>query len=237
MTAIIFDMDDTLYDRSEPFRKAYEELFENKYPAPVRELYFSCFWRGDEVFDAAQNGEMSMEEYYIYRFQKGFADKGISITAQEALQFQDMYSANQQKIEMSDTIKQLLDYCKEQGVVLGILTNGPTEHQGRKIRRLGLEKWVPQEKIVISASCGLAKPDKRIFEYAEQQMQLAGMEIYYVGDSYEKDIPGAALAGWKTIWLNKDRKELTKDMVQPDNMVYDEDGLFECIRRIVSCKV
>lgn len=50
-----------------------------------------------------------------------------------------------------------------------------------------------------------------------------------MGDSYEKDVLGAASAGWKAIWINKEKKEITKGMVQPDYMVYDENELYDCI--------
>ena len=42
MRAIIFDVDDTLYDQVIPFQKAYDELFKGCYEISVEELYKSC---------------------------------------------------------------------------------------------------------------------------------------------------------------------------------------------------
>ena len=39
MKAILFDVDDTLYDQVVPFQKAYEDLFEGRYDLKVEELY------------------------------------------------------------------------------------------------------------------------------------------------------------------------------------------------------
>lgn len=230
MKAILFDLDDTLYDRSDPFRKAYEEIYKGKYKVKARDLYLAVTRRGDEVFEAAQRGEMAMEASHIYRVKNGFADMGISISEEEALHFQQTYAAKQGEIEMAEPVKCMLEHCKRMGYFLGILTNGPTEHQWKKMRKLMVTNWIKEENVVISAACGMAKPDTRIFAYAEQKMELENMEIWYVGDSYKNDICGAAAAGWKTIWLNKDKKELGKDMVWPDYMVYDEEELSACIR-------
>lgn len=229
MKAIVFDVDDTLYDRSQPFREAYEELLEETYPAKFEELYRAVSRRGDEVFEAAQKGEMPMEESHIYRIRMGFADLGIDISREEALEFQHGYARRQGEIRLSPMMRKLLNRLSQSGIPMGLLTNGPVDHQERKIRKLGMEAWIPGDCVVISAACNLAKPDVRIFRYAEKKMDLEGKTVYYVGDSYEKDVLGAAAAGWKTIWINKEKKEITKGMVQPDYMVYDEKELYDCI--------
>ncbi len=229
MTAIVFDMDDTLYDRSLPFREAYEELFADKYPVDFEKLYRASKRRGDEVFEAAQKGEMPLEESHIYRFQKGFADLGVEVSREEALSFQRRYVQRQGEIRLSPVTTKMLDELARRGIPMGILTNGQVDHQGRKIGKLGLEKWIPMERIVISAACELAKPDVRIFQYAQKKLGIEGENVYFVGDSYEADILGAISAGWKTVWVNKEKKEITKGMTQPDYMVYDEEELYDCI--------
>ena len=230
MRALLFDLDDTLYDRSAPFRKAYEELYQGKYPAAARDVYLAVTRRGDEVFEASQRGEMPLRESHIYRVKHGFADMGIPMTDEEALHFQQTYEAKQGEIELPKAMKEMLECCKNAGIFMGILTNGPGEHQTKKIRKLGLQQWIDEEHVVISGNCGMVKPEKRIFDYTRETMGLGDAEIWYVGDSYEKDILGAAVAGWKTIWINREKKELTKGMVQPDQMVYDEEELLTYIR-------
>ena len=39
MKAVLFDVDDTLYDQVIPFQKAYEELFKGSFELSIEELY------------------------------------------------------------------------------------------------------------------------------------------------------------------------------------------------------
>ena len=39
MTAIFFDMDDTLYDQIEPFKKAYDTLFGDRFHVDIYDLF------------------------------------------------------------------------------------------------------------------------------------------------------------------------------------------------------
>ena len=69
MKAVLFDVDDTLYDQVIPFQKAYEELFKGSFELSIEELYKRSRYYSDEVFEATQRGEMSMEVRNDGRFQ------------------------------------------------------------------------------------------------------------------------------------------------------------------------
>lgn len=229
MKAIVFDVDDTLYDRSEPFRRAYAEMFGNLTENLVRELYWASCKRGDEVFEAAQTGRMPMEASQIYRFQKGFSDVGIQITDRQALDFQQIYAARQQEIVVPEGMKRVLDFCRLKKAPMGIITNGSTRHQWNKIHRLEMEKWIPEEWIVVSGECNIRKPDEKIFKYMEERMGLINGEYYYIGDSYANDMVGAVKAGWKTVWLNRQGLSVPDGEIQPDYRVKNEEELLSCV--------
>ena len=91
---------------------------------------------------------------------------------------------------------EILDYLKSRDVRISLITNGPYEHQLKKIRSLGLGKWIEEKDMIISSAVGISKPDERIFHMVCE----SGL---YVGDSYENDVIGAKKAGWDVIWLNK----------------------------------
>ena len=87
-----------------------------------------------------------------------------NITVKEAKDFQKEYEANQEKITISDGIREVLNFGKENNIKMGIITNGPTKHQSNKVNNLGLNKWISNKDIFISESEGVAKPDVQIFK-------------------------------------------------------------------------
>lgn len=90
-------------------------------------------------------------------------------------------------------MKQLI----ETGYRVGIITNGPEDYQWNKIRGLGLDRKIPEDRIFISGALGIAKPDPEIFAYANRKTGKEAQASLYIGDAMEKDIAGALAAGWQ----------------------------------------
>lgn len=229
MRAILFDVDDTLYDQVQPFRRAYEKLYK-KENEDIDRIFVASRKYGDEVFEASARGLITMEQMYIYRVREAFREYNLSISEEEALAFQRYYQEFQMDIRMSAEIEEMLGGLKGR-VKLGLITNGPTEHQWDKVRALGLTRWIPVQNVLISGEAGAAKPDRKIFDIAAERMELDIGETYFVGDSLKNDVTGAANAGWKTIWFNRRRKEPGEE-VKPDCTVYSEEELCELMRRL-----
>jgi putative hydrolase of the HAD superfamily len=218
MTAVLFDLDDTLYERLVPFRNAYEEKFGKKYTLSVEELFRANSRHSDEVFELSSAGAISMREMYIYRIQKAFQDLGISVGEEECLRFQEAYARQQKHLMLTEGIEELLCLCRDRGIPLGLITNGPASHQWEKVRNLKINDWIPQEHIFISGELGVTKPDVSIFRHAGNVMGISGQDIYYVGDSFRNDVMGASNAGWTPVWLNK-KRETPEQKVSPMHVV------------------
>ena len=227
--AILFDIDDTLYDLAQPFFMAYEKLYKDQYQVDLNALFLRSRVRSDEVYGQAMRGEISMPEMYIYRFQNAFRDLGIEITDEEALKFQDTYAGCQREIFLTEEMKAIFDECKEK-VSLGIITNGPVGHQWDKVNDLGLCQWISKEHVLISEEVGIAKPDAAIFEMAMERMGIEADEACFVGDSFACDITGAVNSGWSTIWFNRRNHKMPDHGVTPDYEVHSEEELRRLLR-------
>jgi len=232
--AILFDIDDTLYDQVVPFGKAVEKVFPGLTGVSHEKLFQRRGYHGEISFHMVLNQQMTMEEMYCYRVQKPLAEFGVVASDEEALAFQEAYEQYQKQLELSPVMEQLLAECHARGVLLGIITNGPAEHQMSKARTLGVQRWIPEERILVSGAVGIVKPDLRIFRIAEESMGLdpETMDIWFVGDSFANDIVGAAGAGWKTIWLNRRGKAMSQGDVVPDVVVHTDEELLEAIKEI-----
>lgn len=209
-TAVLFDVDDTLYDQTVPFKEAYAEYFGAEPAVPADVIYPVTRKYSDRVYSRAMAGEITMEEMYIYRVQKAFGEFDISITDKEALDFQKIYAGRQRHIHMSPLMERILSFCSEKAE-LGIITNGPSAHQWNKVKSLRAERWVPHENIFVSADVGAEKPERKIFDCAKRGMGLEDTEVWFVGDAYPLDVVGALNAGWNAVWMNRRRRQMPED--------------------------
>ena len=231
MKAIIFDVDDTLYDRLEPFGSAYEEHFSSRWDLPRRLVYDAFSRHGQEVFEDSMTQKITMREMYIYRIKNAMQDFGASITDQEALDFQESYLWHQHHLSFSPGMKEALDFCLEQGWFLGAITNGLSGHQREKYDALQLERWIAPEHFLASGDVGVNKPDPEIFHIALRRWKLLPKQTFFVGDSYQNDIAGAKHAGWNTIWLDKTGSGTVCSFPLADRIVHSGMELCRCIAR------
>lgn len=80
---------------------------------------------------------------------------------------------------------------------LGLLSNGNTGAAA-----LGIGDLVSFE-VFSQDHGGIEKPAPRIFEIAAEQAGCPAREIAHVGDSLENDVVGASNAGFQPVWLNR----------------------------------
>lgn len=92
-----------------------------------------------------------------------------------------------------------LEALKDEGLKLGIVTNGPTALQTSVIEACGLAPLM--DVVLISEAEGIRKPDRRIFVRALAEIGVAADRCVFVGDNPVADIEGAQNAGMKTAWL------------------------------------
>ena len=176
MKVLLWDLDDTLYDLLAPFKKACEAVLGENL-ADSEFTYRRFRFRGDEVFEASQRGEMGLEESRILRFCRAMEDCGYEMDREEALRFQKLYEEEQGKISLSSCMREILTEWKDRGIPMGIVTNGPEEHQKRKCRALGMEAWISDRCLVISGAVGSMKPEREIFHMAAKIMEAAPEDL------------------------------------------------------------
>ena len=95
--------------------------------------------------------------------------------------------------------------CQEQGIFLGVITNGPGDLQRKKLHSLQLAQYIPEKNWLISGEVDLMKPQREIFEYYQKAHQLD--QAIYVGDSFENDVVGANQVNWPVYWFNHRQRQ------------------------------
>ncbi|MBO1048367.1 MAG: HAD-IA family hydrolase [Dolichospermum sp. DEX182a] len=95
-------------------------------------------------------------------------------------------------------LQETLILLKNQGYLLGIITNGLGTFQSRSIQGLGIQDYF--DEILISEVEKVRKPEPEIFHRALSLLNVSPEESVFVGDHPEADIFGAKRAGLKAIW-------------------------------------
>ena len=225
MAAFFFDVDDTLYDLCLPYRRAVHETFDGRYDDLIDRLFVLSRFHSDDLFRDFCAGMMSPEEYYLQRNQRTFRDCGITIDGETALRIDAFYKKFQKEIAISGTVRELLQTLRDAGALCGIISNGRSDTQWKKIRTLGLTEYFPEERIIVSGDVGCQKPDREIFDLTVQRFGLTPEDTWYIGDTFENDIAGPSNAGWKTIWVNRRNRPKPADAAPPVFEVASEEEM------------
>jgi HAD superfamily hydrolase (TIGR01549 family) len=206
--AIFFDLDDTLHDHLYPFSKAFKDSFPHLYEQmDVVSLYKKFRDFSDLLWKKYSNHELTLEELRIARIVMAFEYFQKGISNEQASEFQTHYELNCDNLQLFAEVPELINEIKAKGILVGIITNGPVQHQFNKINSLGLTSCVSRNHIFISDEVGVAKPNKQIFQHVAQKVNMTPSEIVYIGDSWPNDVVAPMEAGWKAIWYNH-RKRL-----------------------------
>ena len=87
------------------------------------------------------------------------------------------------------------------GHALGVISNGDSDAQRRKLERMGLADRLPT--VAISGDIGVAKPAAALFEHACRLAGRAPADCLYIGDRLDTDARAARRAGLRGVFLDR----------------------------------
>jgi len=206
--AVLFDLDGTLYDRDEHIlRMAHGQFdqFRSELAGVDRHRFVS---RSVELDSHGYGDHRDMYSLLARDFglSEGFAEELES-------HFRTSYHAN---LILDDDTLMTLQTLRERGKRLGVITNGPSDWQSRKLDSLGIRHYF--DTIVISGDEGVNKPDPEIFSLALGRCRVLASEAIFVGDNPEADIQGALKSGLKPVWKRVPYWVVPPDITRVENL-------------------
>jgi putative hydrolase of the HAD superfamily len=203
--AVLFDLDDTLFDHTGCARAAL---------LGVRDAH-ECFARFDagdieeahaRILEAlhleVMTGRRDLDAARIERFRRLYAWAGID--ADDDLAVRAALTYKQGYIDARAPVRgaaPLLAAVRRRAAVV-VVSNNLLAEQQEKLAHCGLAREV--DVLVVSGETGMAKPDPRIFEIALERARVSAAEAVMVGDSWANDVEGARAAGIRAIWFNRE---------------------------------
>lgn len=222
---VFFDLDDTLYDQLQPFSLALQSenfIIERTLIEP---LFRKVRFYSDLLWKTYINGKIDLDSLRTERLIRSCNEFNLDLSIEKARMIQAAYEKQQNSITPFSGVIELIINLQKHNKMVGIITNGPVEHQLNKIKALQLIPLISRDKIFISEGIGIAKPNKEIFQYVQKKLEVDAHQCCYTGDNWENDIVAPIEAGWKTVWFNHRNRDPetshipNKEIVDYKNMI------------------
>jgi HAD superfamily hydrolase (TIGR01549 family) len=205
LRAVLFDLDDTLYDHRHSSRAALA-LLQQEYPAVLGAVSLDELERANlnilnTIHIEVLNRSVDVETARRKRFFRLFSQYEMELPAEEQARVSTLYrEAYRQSWRAADGAVELLTVLRGHGLKTGIISNNLVEEQMEKLRVCNLEHLI--DSLTISEEAGVAKPDPRIFQIALDRLGCLPNQVVMIGDAWENDIVPARAMGIHAIWFN-----------------------------------
>ncbi|WP_120496728.1 HAD family hydrolase [Kiloniella sp. EL199] len=186
---ILFDLDQTLVDRSQSLQKFLTWQWHEC--TPLQAMPFNIFQEKFTTLD--DNGKLWKKDVY----DKLLNDLSIDHISPDLLEKSYITNFSDHAILFPDVIETLNSFKRNQ-VKLGIITNGRKDLQSAVIKNCHLHNIM--DVVLISETEKIKKPDPHIFETALSNLGLVNQSCAFIGDNPYADIFGANKVGMKTVW-------------------------------------
>lgn len=224
---ILLDADDTLFDFGKAEYTALKILLET-HNLPCDDKYLDSFHLiNQSVWHDFEKGLLPQDLINKTRF-KRYHDVCFSQYAVNphdlATEYLTILAQQRFLIDgAQDFIESLVDSCN-----LYILTNGFASVQTHRIKGSVLAPYISD--IFISEVIGYNKPDKRIFQYVLEQLNITNVsKVLMIGDSLTSDVIGANRAQIDVCWYNPHQKRNHTDAI-PTYTVSNFDEILSIIQ-------
>ncbi len=183
--AVVFDMDNTLFDFVEAKLKACKAVVEYLGVGDEEEL-LKYFLRGIHGFEDLENIADYMRDKEIYNKEK--YEECCRI-------YEEVKLSN---IEPYPQVRETLEKLREMGLKLAVVTDAMNGHALSRLRKAGLLHLFD---VVVSADMtGKRKPEPDSIKLALQKLGVDAREAILVGDSVRRDIEAGKRLGMITVY-------------------------------------
>lgn len=195
--ALLFDLDDTLYDEKQFVESGFSkvaEFVEDKFKIE-KKVYYKILI---DIFNGGSRGNIF-----------NFALEKVNVAYKENIirAMVKIYREHNPKIRLAEDIKSLL--IKLRGIYsLGIITDGYFKVQKKKVQALRLEEMF--DSIIYTDEYGREYWKPNVLGYKLALKELKGLlpeEAVYIGDNPYKDFIGAKKVGITTVRVINQNRE------------------------------
>lgn len=225
---LLIDLDDTMCNSSEAYKKAKIECFKflkKEYPLLDRKTFMKAYKKARSQVHLELSGTASMHNRFLY-FQRIFELLGLNLEPELLNEVTRLYwEETNRNLEVFEGVKETLRKVKQNNIKIGILTNLIAHVQVQKLRSLGITKHI--DFIVSSEEAGREKPHPSPYLLALRKANCLPEEAIMVGNSLSSDIRGADRLGMDSVLFSKENKDFKEN--EPDQVIDDFREILEIL--------
>jgi 2-haloalkanoic acid dehalogenase type II len=211
--AVIFDLDDTLWDVGPVILRAEHAMMSflaERYPRVVRRHTLETM-RDVRARMAIEHANMRHDFTWLrLRALELHALEAGYPVAMAGEAFEVFYRARNEVAVYEDVVPALVRLARK--FRLFAVSNGNAD-----LRSIGLAAHF--ERSLAAREAGMAKPDARIFEMLLGAARVRPERAVHVGDDPHADVEGARRAGIRAVWVNRGQAAWPADLPAPDYSV------------------
>lgn len=179
---VILDLDDTLYSEKQYVRSGYKAVAE----------YLGRIEAAEKMWRYFEEGKAAIDAYLEEIGEQHKKTDCISV-----------YREHTPEINLYEGAEELIASLKENGIKVGIITDGRPSGQRKKIEALGLDDLV--DDIIVTDELGgvqFRKPCDIAFRIMQRKWRIPFEQLVYVGDNPVKDFQAAKQLGMQSVFVN-----------------------------------
>lgn len=184
--------------------KAISKILPKKVPAEVLSRIYSRGYEVNQAIRSRHHVEIPIETWMLRLLRKAIGTEPSQELVGRAIQI--VVSARAANAAAFPDSHKVVAALRANHLRLGALSNVSSHDVAVAIlEKTRLGKYF--DNMITSARTGIRKPDPGIFRSATSEFRINPTEAAIVGDSEEHDIRGGNTAGWRTVLIDRKKKE------------------------------
>lgn len=204
--AVIFDIDNTLYDYDTVHKMGMEALWHycrNAF-AIEKALFLETYQKAWDLSESRIGTDTAAIHNRMLRLQCMAELLNRPLFPHVCNMYHAYWDTLLAHMEPEPGILELLAELKKLGLRIGIGTDMTAYIQYRKLEQLQVSSFI--DMIVTSEEAGVEKPHSRLFELCVDKAGCKPQECVFIGDNVKKDVLGAISSGLYGVWYSRGRK-------------------------------
>ncbi|MBD3186093.1 TIGR02253 family HAD-type hydrolase [Candidatus Bathyarchaeota archaeon] len=228
--AILFDLDDTLFDATSLAEKARRAAIESMIEKGLEGITAE---KGYEILNEVVREYGSNYSRHFDMFLKRLQHYSLKLVSVAIITY---HRVKVQDIRLYPDVFRFLQNLRHMtSCELGLITDGLPIKQYEKVIRLGLDTFF--ERVVISDEIGIRKPNPELFTHSLSLLDIEPGKALYVGDNYANDMIPAKSVGMKTCFVHRGGKhDIEIDSNAVDFEIHDFSELWKKIHKMLPSK-